>query len=459
MAGHDATSEEPDTVSPAGPPEEAPAPALTTPQQATPGQAAPPVAECTPMNINLTVGMNVLHPVLDAFGVILRFATPDDFLHRGMVLIQYADVERKKKVLKTRWCKPIELIVRQSAATTTTPSPIEVDVEKTRAQRCFESPNVEVEELMAQEAAKAPQLAAHEIGRVLPQKAATKGTGVAWGICGSHTTQQTKVSISERLKSFPGNSLVQAPSPTGDVLFCRCCPKTVQNILGTIRTHVNSERHKERLEQWNKRALVDDGVVCFLHEYFKKNPKEKDSSVPIETQLQRWLVVEAFMHAGVGLNKLDDLRPLFERNGSSLTASTHLKPFIPKIEDYEFKRIIHELTGQSVCLIYDGTSRLGDCTAVLLRWCSESFEIQQRLVALRTLEKHANGDTLGPFLIDVIGQAGVRSSQVVCTARDSCATNGKAERSMQAILSNAVGMMCISHIRYHTARNMRTCQL
>lgn len=89
-----------------------------------------------------------------------------------------------------------------------------------------------------------------------------------------------------------------------------------------------------------------------------------------------------------------------------------------------------------------------------MRWCNASFELEQRLVALRTVKKHMNADALGPFLIDVIAQLQLRSSSIVCTARDSCATNGKAELNIKPILLNAETMMSISHTLSHCAEHM-----
>lgn len=412
--------------------------------------------------------MKVLHTVLNVTGIIARYACAGDFLHRGMVLIQYGAIERKVKVVKNRWCHPAELEAVRSSPRRVVEVPPEIQAEvnpraaekSIRAKRAFEEALefVELDSEVEEVVADAPELAAHEVGRKLPQKtvnAARSGTGTKWRIGGSHVTKQTSVPIQERLKVFPNESLIEAASPNGKVLFCRCCPKTLQNILGTIKTHVSSDTHKEKLARWLKRQQGDNTVAQYLHEYFQAHPSEKDSSVADEVQLYRWRVVEACMHAGIPLAKTDEIRVLLERRGIPLTNSSHLGVFIPKIEAFELKRIQHELSDQPLCIIFDGTNRFGDCTAVLMRWCSESFEsIEQRLVALRTVKKHLNGDNLGPFLIDIIGQLKVRSASIVCTARDSCATNGKALASIQPILSNSESIMCISHTLSHCAEHV-----
>jgi metal-dependent hydrolase (beta-lactamase superfamily II) len=81
-------------------------------------------------------------------------------------------------------------------------------------------------------------LADHERARKLQKKTEPRtGKGTAWGIGGTHKTPVTKVPLDQRVKDFPDQSFKVVDTPNGKVLFCRCCPKEVENILGTIKTH------------------------------------------------------------------------------------------------------------------------------------------------------------------------------------------------------------------------------
>lgn len=92
--------------------------------------------------------------------------------------------------------------------------------------------------------------------------------------------------------------------------------------------------------------MGDDGVAKFFHKYFKKHPREKDSSVDDECQLYRWRAVEACMYAGIPLSKVDTMRTLLERGGTvSLTASSNLGTYIPKIKMFEYERLMNDLKG------------------------------------------------------------------------------------------------------------------
>ena len=176
----------------------------------------------------------------------------------------------------------------------------------------------------------------------------------------------------------------------------------------------------------------------------------------MQVQLFRWRVVESCLYAGIPLEKIDHLRELLERSGTQLTHSSHLKAMVPKVEEFEFARLINELKGQRVCVIYDGTTRLGECIAVLLRWCPSDFgKIEQRLVALRTTETNMDGNELGAFILTILlTTCRVRTVDVVCSARDSCSTNGKADRNIAPVLNNMESMLCISHTLSHCGEHV-----
>lgn len=91
-------------------------------------------------------------------------------------------------------------------------------------------------------------------------------------------------------------------------------------------------------------------------------------------------VVKTFLKAGVPLNKLDIFRELLEEGGYRLTTSPHMRQIIPFIRKEEEERIRSEIAGTNVAVIFDGITRLGEALAVVLRYVTAEWEIQQRLV-------------------------------------------------------------------------------
>ena len=89
--------------------------------------------------------------------------------------------------------------------------------------------------------------------------------------------------------------------------------------------------------------------------------------------------------------KADYLRPLLERCGSSVSAATHLKPLVPKIEADEQARLKQEVSGNTLSLVFDGTSHVGEATSLVARWCDSGFKIQQRLIDHTSDDPEAHG--------------------------------------------------------------------
>ena len=58
-----------------------------------------------------------------------------------------------------------------------------------------------------------------------------------------------------------------------------------------------------------------------------------------------------------------------------------MSDLIPLVLSEEKRRVKSEIEGSPVSVIFDGTSRLGEALAIILRFVSlSSFTIQQRLV-------------------------------------------------------------------------------
>ena len=76
-------------------------------------------------------------------------------------------------------------------------------------------------------------------------------------------------------------------------------------------------------------------------------------------------VVKAFMRAGIPIGMLDILRDILEEKALRLADTTHAK---------------------FVSVIFDGTSRLGEVLAIVLRYV-EDYKIKQRLICLEILTK------------------------------------------------------------------------
>ena len=73
---------------------------------------------------------------------------------------------------------------------------------------------------------------------------------------------------------------------------------------------------------------------------------EKGTSIPSATHLARFHALRGVIFAGTPMAKLGSTRALFERNGESMTHSSHMAAaYIPKVEACEFSAMLDEIRG------------------------------------------------------------------------------------------------------------------
>ena len=81
-------------------------------------------------------------------------------------------------------------------------------------------------------------------------------------------------------------------------------------------------------------------------------------------------VLMALMKAGIPMGKLDclALRNLLEEIGYRLTDTRHLLDLVPFVLQQERAPIRSEIQGKHLAIIFDGTTRLGEMLAVVIRF-------------------------------------------------------------------------------------------
>lgn len=165
------------------------------------------------------------------------------------------------------------------------------------------------------------------------------------------------------------------------------------------------------------------------------------------------------MGCGIPFYKLDQgLKTLLQRGGVSLGDTADLKrSYIPMVRDQEYSVLKEELANQWFSVIFDGTTRCGEVLSVVVRFCTQAFEIKHRLIALRTAAKHMSGAQLSAMIVRIlIRTVGVDAlDRVLACTRDSCSTNGAALTSLKlGALPNLVDVLCFSHTLHNCAKHM-----
>lgn len=299
-----------------------------------------------------------------------------------------------------------------------------------------------------------PALAAHERQRTMktnrPPKGVRRAVANGWGV--RKTKEPTKVTPSDRVRAFPNDCLEVAKGR----LFCRACKHELSVRWSNFNVHINSNKHKRAAGAYQTRAEETDRLTAFMNDYYLQNPGEVGSGTAPATILFRWTVVESFLNSGTSLEKVEELRPLFELAGHPLTDHSHLKMFIPKILVKEVDLVRAEIADQYLTISFDGTTRLGEAVNLCARFIPADFScVANRCLNLSTTATHMDGLGLYRHLCNLLlTKLQMSLTNIVGISRDSCATNGVACRKLLDLVPHAVDFLCTSHTLQHTGEHL-----
>ena len=103
--------------------------------------------------------------------------------------------------------------------------------------------------------------------------------------------------------------------------------------------------------------------------------------------------MSSFLKAGVLLAKIDSFQDVFEDHGYRLTCRRTMSDHIPVIRSHETSLIKNEISlikgemaERNIGILFDGTTRLGEALAIVVRFVDD-WEVKQRLIRLQLLTK------------------------------------------------------------------------
>ncbi len=253
---------------------------------------------------------------------------------------------------------------------------------------------------------------------------------------------------------FPGENLTVSSGK----LFCCACREELGLKLSVIQLHIKSNKHrvgKDRLQ--SNEAREHDIATSFAR--YSQQEHTSGETLPRDVQVYHIKVVRTFLKAGIPLNKIDVFRDILEQNGQRLAGRRSLSDLIPFIRQEEIALIKEELQGKKVSVIFDGTTRLGEAMAIILRYVTD-WQIQQRLVRLRHLSKSLMGEEIARELISVLQiDYGISTNDLVGAMRDRASVNGAAMRTVQIMYPKVFDVGCFAHTIDLVGEKFRTPHL
>jgi hypothetical protein len=295
-----------------------------------------------------------------------------------------------------------------------------------------------------------PELAAHERKRKVTRlkEAPVRGRNKL-----GRKTKEPVIAPLIRVEAFPNQSL----AVENGKLRCKACKYDCSLRKSSLKAHLSSVAHKEKLEKYFDSLVDDDDLAGLITRFYEKNPDTQGATVATDTHVYRWHVMESLMYAGIPYAKADMIRPLLEHASHPLTDSRNLgRTYIPLIQERELKRLRKELLKQWFALIFDGTTRLGEAINMVTRSITDEFQICMRLIAFKTLKVHVDGPGLYRLILKTLQMdLGLNLDDCVAWGRDSCATNGVAVDNLMPHSTNAVSMLCFSHTLHNSGKHLK----
>ena len=200
----------------------------------------------------------------------------------------------------------------------------------------------------------------------------------------------------------PGQHIKEYPSEhftiSNGKLFCEACRKQLSLKKSTLNNHIQSTKHKDRKIKLQEKEKQDQTIVQALQKY-NETHHIRGETLSIEHQAYRVKVVRTFLCAAVPLNKLDKFRGLLEESAFRLSDRRFMSDHILFIFKEEQSAIKKELTDRYTSVIFDGATRLGEAMAVVVRFISNEWTLEQRLINLQMLAKSMKGEEIARELI------------------------------------------------------------
>ena len=241
-----------------------------------------------------------------------------------------------------------------------------------------------------------------------------------------------RVSPAQRVREFPTESFTVSHSR----LFCSACREQLSLKRSIVKNHIESVKHRNAKERLAKNGARERDIASSLKK-FNEQEHQKGETLPEQQQVYQVKVVSTFLKAGVPLGKIQKFRELLEENATRLTDKHGMYNHLPFILSEEENRICTEIDGRHVAVIFDGTSRIGEALAIILRFVDSDWCIQQRLVRVSMLAKSLTGEELARELISLLSVTySITSNSVLAAMRDGASVNNVAIQTLNCVSSS-----------------------
>lgn len=225
------------------------------------------------------------------------------------------------------------------------------------------------------------------------------------------------------------------------------CKRVVDHSKGHAAEHLLTMKHISNLKKDEKIIENSQKERDYIREYFLES-HARSETVDINTLQFRFKTLYSFLINGTALNKIDGFRGhLEDTSGLTLTASTHMREYLPPLLKKEICDILTEIKEEKMMVIFDGTTRVDEVFAVVFRWVTVGMKIVERLVEMGKYHHSLNHEelitavvkVLTKYQVDhgsVVGGRVIRNGAIIGFQRDRFSVNTKV---VSILIKNYIG--------------------
>ncbi len=255
----------------------------------------------------------------------------------------------------------------------------------------------------------------------------------------------------QRVTEFPDEKL----SVSNGKLFCLACREEIALKRSVVSYHVRSAKHTEGKQKLLNRDAREHDLAELKRTDEHDHPRGE--SLPTDQRVFRVKVVRTFLRAAVPLSKLDVFRELLEETGFRLPDRRYLSDIVPLIHQQELELLKSEIQGKHLSVVFDGTTRFGEAMAVLVRYVSDDWCIQQRLLCLQLLTKSMTGEEVARELINCLSvKYSISSEYLIASMHDKASVNNVAMTTLKVVYPTLLDVGCFSHTLDHVGEKFHT---
>ena len=120
---------------------------------------------------------------------------------------------------------------------------------------------------------------------------------------------------------------------------------------------------------------------------------------------------------------------------------------IPSIIEKEKETLKTELSLVDGCsVIFDGSTRMGEALAIVVRFVDDEWNVQQRLIRLQVLPKSLKANQLAQCLIQSLAvEYSIRPGVLLAALKDGAAVNHAALEQVKFFFPQLLDITCFSH--------------